>query len=334
MRLLVYEYLTAVGLGREADDPHHSMFREGRAMRDAVAADFRLMPGAEVVTLDGTDADGEKDRFLEHARECDWYLVIAPEIGDELGQRAEWVRDAGVKLLGCEADAFRLASNKLELDQHWRARGIPTPPALPLHDWLRSPRFPAVVKPVHGAGSTAIFLLRSSEDIEPTLHAAAREGEGEASLLVQSHVPGRAASVAFLWGPNGNVPLLPAWQHLSGDGRFHYRGGEIPIPASLASRAVALASQAVDCVPGLRGFVGVDLVLGDAEDGSGDFAIEVNPRLTTSYVGLRELADINLAEAMLRVATGQEPPEIRWKSGRIRFSAEGYVELMEEDATR
>ena len=334
MRIFVYEYLTAVGLGREADDPLHSMFREGQAMRDAVAADFRVVPGVEVVILDGGNANEEKERFLASLKGCDWCLVIAPEIGDELGCKAEWVCEAGTRLLGCESNAIRLASNKLDLDRRWRADGVPTPPALSLSDWLRDPGFPTVVKPALGAGSTATFLLQESADVEPVLHAAAIEGEGQTSLLAQDYVHGRAASVAFLCGPNGSLPLLPALQILSEDGRFRYRGGEIPLPESLTSRAVALASRAIACLAGLRGYVGVDLVLGEAGDGSKDFAIEINPRLTTSYVGLRRLADFNLAEAMLRVAMGREPPEIRWKTARVRFTPDGAAELMEEDATR
>jgi predicted ATP-grasp superfamily ATP-dependent carboligase len=323
MQIFVYEYLTAVGLGREVGDPLHSMFREGRAMRDAVAADFRILPDVQVVTLDGDNADQEKERFVRSLEGCDWCLVIAPEIGDELHRKASWVRECGIRLLGPEPDAIGLTSNKLHLGQYWQAAGVPTPPALPFSEWLRHPRFPAVVKPILGAGSTATFLLSGPADVEPAIHAVAAGGQTESSLLAQTHVGGRAASVAFLCGPNGNLPLLPAWQHLSDDGRFHYRGGEIPIPPSLARRAVALATQAIGCLTGLAGYVGVDLVLGETVDGSEDFAIEVNPRLTTSYVGLRRLADFNLAGAMLRIATGQEPPQFRWKTGRIRFAPEG-----------
>ena len=115
------------------------------------------------------------------------------------------------------------------------------------------------------------------------------------------------------------------FQRLSGDGRFSYLGGEIPLPDGLALRAVSLGRRAIDAVPGLMGYVGVDLVLGDATDGSGDFAIEINPRLTTSYVGLRSLADFNLAEAMLRIADNEPPPPMAWKPGRVRFTPDGTV---------
>jgi predicted ATP-grasp superfamily ATP-dependent carboligase len=119
------------------------------------------------------------------------------------------------------------------------------------------------------------------------------------------------------------VPLAPAFQHLGTDGRFGYRGGELPIPPDLAARATALARAATACVPGLCGYAGVDLVLGAADDGSDDCAIEINPRLTTSYVGLRALADFNIAGAMLKVALGEPVPEPRWRSGRVAFGANG-----------
>jgi predicted ATP-grasp superfamily ATP-dependent carboligase len=144
-------------------------------------------------------------------------------------------------------------------------------------------------------------------------------------MILQEFVAGQPVSVAFLCGPAGNVPLLPASQLLSDDGRFKYLGGELPIPPPLADRALRLAKQAIGCVPGLLGYVGVDLVLGEADDGSRDFAIEINPRITTSYVGLRALAESSIAGAMLKVAAGEAPPELRWKPGRVRFTAGGSV---------
>jgi predicted ATP-grasp superfamily ATP-dependent carboligase len=60
-----------------------------------------------------------------------------------------------------------------------------------------------------------------------------------------------------------------------------------------------LGDQAVRAILGLQGYVGVDLILGKGEDGALDQVIEINPRVTTSYVGLRALAKTNLAKAMM-----------------------------------
>jgi predicted ATP-grasp superfamily ATP-dependent carboligase len=131
--------------------------------------------------------------------------------------------------------------------------------------------------------------------------------------------------VACLVGPQRIVVLPAALQHLSEDGRFRYEGGSLPLTGPLGARAQRLAERAVRAVPGLLGFVGVDLILGHADDGSGDAVIEINPRLTTSYVGLRRMARFNLAEALLAVVQDTLLPELTWSQESIRFCPNGQV---------
>ena len=302
MRIFVYEHLTAQGVGRDPADPMHAMYREGLAMRDAAAEDFRKLAGTEVV-------------FTEQPH--DLAVVIAPETD---GVLLELAKQFASTILGPTPAAIGLTSDKLALSNHWRERGIPTP-ATTDREPTPCEAFPVVWKPRDGCGSTATFLLKDAFDVARVL--ATNEHRG--SMILQEFVPGRAASVAFLCGPNGNVPLIPAFQRISKDGRFKYLGGELPIPADLAERAVRLGARAIESLPGLKGYVGVDLVLGDAADGSQDFAIEINPRLTTSYVGLRAIAEFNIAEAMLQIARGEAPLEMRWKAVRMRFEPDGMV---------
>jgi predicted ATP-grasp superfamily ATP-dependent carboligase len=182
--------------------------------------------------------------------------------------------------------------------------------------------FPVVCKPRFGAGSQATFLLRRAHDLSGARDRATAEGwSGE--LLLQPFVPGQAASVASLIGPRGRLSLLPAEQRLSDDGRFHYLGGRLPLADALAERARRLADRALAAVPGLQGYVGVDVALG--ADASEDQVIEINPRLTTSYIGLRKLARSNLAAAMLDVILGREPVELAWEAGSISFAADGHA---------
>lgn len=183
--------------------------------------------------------------------------------------------------------------------------------------------FPAVLKPRDGAGSQATFRIDAAAMLSSCVAQARAEGfDGE--LVLQSYVSGRAASVAFLVGGPAPLALLPATQELSDDGRFHYRGGVIPLRGSDAVRVLDLGRRAVVSVPGLMGYVGVDLVLGATA--AQDVVIEINPRLTTSYVGLRALATFNLAAALLEVAAGRTPREVGWREGTARFAPAGTVE--------
>ncbi|MEM6656098.1 MAG: ATP-grasp domain-containing protein, partial [Planctomycetota bacterium] len=131
-----------------------------------------------------------------------------------------------------------------------------------------------------------------------------------------------AVSVAVLCGPGGATPLAPCRQRLSTDGRLRYLGGGTPILPGLAERAGALAAAAVEALPQCSGYVGVDLVLGDHPDGRGDRVIEVNPRLTTSYVGLRVAAERSLAGAMIDAADGK-PVRVPFSGRPIAFDADG-----------
>jgi len=66
---------------------------------------------------------------------------------------------------------------------------------------------------------------------------------------------------------------------------------------STAGRALAaLATQVGKAIPGLRGFVGIDLVWHATQ---GPVVIEVNPRLTCAYVGLSARLRRNLAAELV-----------------------------------
>jgi predicted ATP-grasp superfamily ATP-dependent carboligase len=311
--IFVWEHFTAQGLGRDPASPYHGIYREGLAMRDAIVADLRAIAGVQVLVSPDDPIP---------ATPC-WQLLIAPESDDVLANLAAQAQNAGYQLLGPSVEAIRLTGDKLALAEHWRQHGVPTPATTD-----RQPTgcevFPVVWKPLAGAGSVATFLLNTPLDVARAQAQRQREHHTGAMIL-QQYVPGRAVSVAFLCGPAATVPLQPTFQRLSNDGRFHYEGGELPIPPHLAERALALGQRAIGCVPGLLGYVGVDLVLGEASDGSQDYAIELNPRLTTSYVGLRALAEVNLAEVLVAVVLGRQPGPVRWKAGLVRFAADGAI---------
>ena len=230
-------------------------------MLAAALDDFTRIPGVAVHTLLEADfpaqppgrvyrhvrAGEEETAFRAAARDADFTLVIAPEFDDLLATRCQWAEEEGSRLLGPSPAAVRLTGDKLALADHLARHAVPTPPTVPVAS-VDEVRFPAVCKPRHGAGSGATFLVRHADDL-PACIAEAREEGCNDELLLQPFVPGQPASVAFLLGPSGALPLVPATQAFSDDGRFHYRGGTLPLPADRAARVVRVARQAVEAVP-------------------------------------------------------------------------------------
>ena len=104
-----------------------------------------------------------------------------------------------------------------------------------------------------------------------------------------------------------------------------YRGGCTPLDHPLADRAVDTAVRACAACPGLRGYVGVDLVL----TGSDAVVIEINPRLTTAYLGVRSAIERrrgygNIAAMAIDACRGRLPAPPHFER-RVRFSASGRI---------
>lgn len=288
------------------------------ALRDPRVVQLSLGRGDVVEVLSRFSHDEEVDRL---AAEADATILIAPEFDGILSKLARRVTGVGGKLLSPSLEFIRVAANKQRTCDTLKAAGVPTSPGITLESDEPLPAefgYPAVLKPVDGAGSQDTYFIRDAYD-KPPAYAWPRR--------LESYVEGMAASVAVLCGPAGRASLLPCRQRISEDGRMRYLGGELPLAAGFAERARSLAERAVAALPAAVGYVGVDLVLGRAPDGSEDVVIEVNPRLTTSYVGLRAASRTNLAEAMLRVAEGQAP-SIEFADRAIEFDASGNVSFM------
>jgi predicted ATP-grasp superfamily ATP-dependent carboligase len=341
VRVFVYEYTCATN---RVDV--ESLRLEGWAMLSAVAQDFTRVPGVQTVgllderfehELPGCEcrrvtAGNEESQFRQLARSADYSLIIAPEFDDLLGTRCQWVQEEGGGLLGPSVDAVRLTGDKWALAQVWFLQGVPTPQILSTqystlsaqsaNNPPRAPNdFPLVLKPRYGAGSQATFLVRNSDELSRCRRLAESQWAGE--LILQAVVRGLPVSVAFLLSKEQTLALPPARQHLSEDGRFHYQGGALPLQPHLARRAESIARRAVTNIPDLRGYVGVDVVLGE----TADWAIEINPRLTTSYIGLRTLTDTNLAEILLRLAQDEQVPQPTWRNEQVRFGVDGTVSV-------
>jgi predicted ATP-grasp superfamily ATP-dependent carboligase len=97
--------------------------------------------------------------------------------------------------------------------------------------------------------------------------------------------------------------LLPPTQQLFDAAPFgQYIGAAYPLEPLLADRATALAAKVVQALPPTRGYFGIDMILGEHPD-SPDYAIEVNPRLTMSYLKLREVCGFNIADRIVNRLT-------------------------------
>ncbi len=308
-------------------------------MRDALVADLaalgryrivttvdrrfpmrRVPAGVEVV---GLRAGRPSWAALLAATDEAW--IIAPETAGCLERLVAQAEAAGVAVLGPSAKAIHRAADKRALARRLEEYAIPHPltrGVASLAQCRKAARrlgLPVVVKPARGAGSAGVKLVRDSRGLAKAVAAARRAG-GRGPLLVQRYAAGTAASVSLLSNGRRAVVLSVNAQTLKSSSGFAYRGGTTPLVHPLAKRAAETALATCRALPDLKGYIGVDLVLTETEA----IVIEVNPRLTTAYLGVRAAFAVNVAGLALAACAGRLPrvPRI---GRRVRFSASGRI---------
>ena len=335
MRLFIYEFITGGGTFSVPSwgVPGGSLLAEGGAMIRALTEDFLRIPEISVLSMwdarlpmtlsplveavEIHDRLQEENQFRRLASSCDATLVIAPEIDDQLLHRCERVESVGGILMNSSLEFVKLTSDKQLTIDTLQAAGIRVPRSEILNDnaHLRGRKEPVVIKPRFGAGSCDLHFLQPDD-------SCSKKFDTDGSLVIQSYCRGEPASIAFLCSSHQKMPLFPFSQKLGKD--FSYGGGTSIDAPSIRDRICHLAGKALDALEGARGYVGVDIVIGENPDGSDDAVIEINPRLTTSYIGNRAIAEQNLADAMLR-AFRDESIELKRHSKYVSFTADGHV---------
>lgn len=306
MRVFVFEYMTGGGLAKTIMLP--SLVAEGEMMVVAVVRDLLGIDGVEVVVcrdqrlgplplpvqIAWVDDDWEPV-WSGCLSSADAVLPIAPETGGILESLCRCVEASGRTLLNSRADAVAVAASKQATIERLTAAGVPV-----VSSW-RADRLPPlnlrtlVIKPDMGVGCQDVRLLTGESALGDIIAMQSRP----ADWVVQPYIEGQAASLSLLVGDNFICLLGCNLQRIAQvDEGLVLLGCVVNGLSECSHDLLPLAQDVCRAIPGLWGYVGVDLVLAE----SGPVVIEVNPRLTTSYVGLSRSVGHNVAELMLRVA--------------------------------
>lgn len=336
MKIVVHESITAGGL--DESSVTGALLAEGRMMLEALLTDLLDLeehqlsvqvdrrylpqlpahPGLQVVD----SGNSYYQCLAQMVDEADAAFLIAPETGGLLETITGMVEACGKLVLGSSTAGIKAAGDKTLTYRLLKACGIPTPRTLrlrPADDPASVGRrlgYPVVVKPIDGVGCHSVFIAKQQSELERTI-AAARQTVRGATLLAQAYIDGVHTSVSFLTDGSRSLPLTLNLQEIRGRSRLRYHGGCVPFDHPLRALAFRRAEEVVWAIPGLKGYVGIDLVLTDHDA----VVIDVNPRLTTSYVGVRKVLRQNPAALILDAAAGTLPdPAAIQIVGSARFT--------------
>lgn len=307
MRVFVYEFATGGGFAGQTLPS--SLAREGDLMLQALVSDLVECPGVEVLVsrdarlpplresvatywVDSQAALSDAWDACLDAADAVW--PIAPETDGILERVCRSVSSANRILLNTGATAVAISASKYATATQLRARGVPA-----IATW-KMDRLPAldgdtwVLKPDRGEGCGNTCLVRSLEQLP----------YGNPDWVLQPYVSGQAASLSLL-AHDGLVRVLGRNRQrvVLIDDRFSLLGCVVNGLDADDEMIEVLARAVMAALPGLRGYVGVDFIM----TAQGPLVLEVNPRLTLSYVSLSRSLSCNVAALVLNQLAQPEP---------------------------
>lgn len=308
MRILLYEHYTA---GAEpADAAEEAQARVHRALLAALAVDLGRIGQHEVHLASAWPAT----TLAEDRQWAEAVILLAPESDDRLTMVADEFTTAGLRLLGPSAAAIRLVSDKMGLTLALGEAGLKVP-----RTWAvgfdrpdqveriaNRIGFPIVIKPLAGAGGRGARLVASMAEIGPAIDHV-RGVTSWDDFLVQEFLPGMAAGVGIVVAA-GRAQALGLWGALTSEPpALIVERCATPFDHPAVEAAIALAVQAACAIPGLQGYVEVDLRLTD----DGPVLLEIAPRPLLGTLALRRSLRLNLAEVILDACLEERLPDRR-----------------------
>ena len=248
------------------------------------------LPFKMIVVKDYEDYLGVLEK---HASLVDYVILIAPP--KELIELAKIVKD---KTLGPTYNYIQLFSNKKNTFLFLKEHDILVPKTVFLRkESTTNVPYPVIVKPIDMAGSAGITLAKSHEQLKYAISYAFQNTFLD-EVAVQEYLVGIHASISVISNGQEIIFLSNNIQLIKTDSKGHlkYYGGITPLKnKSLHEKSMDLACKIVKICKGLKGYFGLDLVWVNWKP----YIVEINPRLTTSFLGLAEIFGADLGKLML-----------------------------------
>jgi predicted ATP-grasp superfamily ATP-dependent carboligase len=343
LRIIIYEHISGGGCVGQPIGP--SVLSEGFGMLRTIVSDFRKAEHEVTVLIDERLArlnpplianciipvsyPREPQRIIRKAAKTnDAIYVIAPETGQALQSMVRLAEQTGKISLNCKSSTIKKVGDKTLLYPTLEKNRLPTPKTIMLKinedlaEFKRAIKhklsYPALFKPADGVSCAGLSIVNEDAQIEKAV-AKIRKESSEKLFVAQEFVEGEAASVSVLSAKGKASSFSLNKQNInitSAKEVSSYEGGIVPLNHPLKNEAFAVAEKTVESFPGFVGYVGVDLVLTENEI----FVVDVNPRLTTSYIGLCKVTDFNIAQAMVVCVSKKELPAKPESHGYAYFS--------------
>ena len=323
-KVFIFEFIAGGGFNR--DDMPSSLFCEGFGMLRTIIADFKAISfqiitlldyrissfsrylKADIINLVNADEDYLK-KFKECVKKCEYCLIIAPEFSNILLNLTKIVKDNDKTILSVDLEGIKLGSSKMKTYDFFNKNDLKTPLTFQIpmkynsldldfilekYNKLKSP---IVIKPEDGVGGESIYYFESENQIIEFFQEIDESFELNRTYILQEYIEGKDLSVSLI----GNSIILSVnSQNINikdTKKNSEYFGGLTPVENYHEIINDIKTDIKKFNLSEFNGYFGIDFI---RKSDHSFYFIEINPRLTTSYIGIRNIIDKNPAELILK----------------------------------
>ncbi|MFX0023365.1 MAG: ATP-grasp domain-containing protein [Candidatus Hermodarchaeota archaeon] len=323
-KLFIFEFISGGGFINSVIP--NSLFCEGFGMLRSIIEDFSLLDFeiytmidsrisflSKLIKADHLKEIKKDDNFMkifkELVRMSQYVFIIAPEFSNILYRLTKIVKDYDRIILSTNLKAIEYGTSKIISYNIFKTNKIKTPKTyrIPYKEKCLDIEFilhkfnnfkkPIVIKPEDGVGAEDIHYFENETQILNFFRQFNLNLEEKRNYIIQEFISGRDLSLSLIGSPNLYTnPLVLSINSQNIDIKNkepEYLGGYTPLEnyKQLLNQISHSINKLNDL--NIEGYFGIDII------GNFDFSvafIEINPRLTTSYIGLRKILDFNCAE--------------------------------------
>jgi tyramine---L-glutamate ligase len=233
-----------------------------------------------------------------HSADAVW--IIAPETDNFLKKLTELAIKHQKHIFGCGSESIEITSSKYATFQVLQKARIDTIPTFSIKNWTKG-EGAWLAKPDDGAGCEDTVFFENAGALANWISSQHKEG----SHVIQPYLAGKAASISCVMHHGKAYVLSCNSQLISNDNhQLKFNGCELNGMKDYRVAFESVATKIAQTLPDLAGYVGIDVLV----QGEEVIVVEINPRLTTSYVGLTSAIGVNPAELIINVLTGKMFP--------------------------
>lgn len=331
--VFIFEFISGGGFNK-VDIPS-SLFCEGFGMLRSLIADFKAMDFFISTLLDSriyflsnllqadiinkVDArDNYINIFRNNVRKCKYIFLIAPESSNILYMLTEIAKKNKKTILSVDLEGIKLGTSKIKTYCFFKKNKVNTPKtyAIPLKNKnldlefviqkFKELKHPIIIKPNDGVGAESIYFFERERQIRDFFLNLDDNFEYNKTYILQEFIDGRDLSVSLVGNSsNSNSQLIkPLFLSVNSQDveitnlkvKSEYFGGYTPVEDQ--NEIVNDLSKILNRIDlsKFSGYFGIDFIQKKIKT---IHLLEINPRLTTSYIGLRNVININPVELII-----------------------------------